>query len=124
MSFIDIKREWNIHKILRQLSRQRVGIVLQPGNVWVIERAVTETDKTEAALRTCYMRGWIEPLQDAVPQTNLNEDGSLPSGSTHNRVGTLWKITDSGWSAIHRDHEWTLIGILIGAISILIAFFI
>lgn len=121
MSLLDIKREWKIRRILRLLSKQRVALVLQPGNVWVIEKAVEDNEETEAALKTCYMRGWVEPLENSVPKGKLREDGSLPGGNLYDASGPIWKLTDSGWAAINRAHEWTLIGILIGVIGVIVA---
>ena len=121
MFLLDVKREWKIRKTLRRLSRQRVGLVLQPGNIWVIEKAVEDNEETDAALKTCYMRGWVDPLKNSVPKGKLKEDGSLPDGNLYDSTGPIWKLTDSGWAAINRAHEWALIGILIGAIGVFVA---
>jgi len=64
------------------------------------------------------MRGWVEILEDSIPKGKLNEDGSLPDGQFFKSSGPIWKLTDSGWAAINRAHEWTLIGILIGALGV------
>lgn len=76
MTLLDIKREWKIRRALHLLSKQRVVLVLQPGNVWVIEKAVQDNEDTDAALKTCYMRGWVEPLENSVPKGKLKDDGS------------------------------------------------
>lgn len=121
MSLLDLKREWKIRRILRRLSKQRVGLVFQPGNIWVIEKAVEDNEETDAALKTCYMRGWVEPLENSVPKGKLKEDGSLPDDYLYQSSGPIWRLTDSGWSAINRAHAWTIIGILITAIGVIIA---
>lgn len=121
MTLLDLKREWIIRRILRRLSKQRVALVLQPGNVWVIEKAVEDNEESDAALKTCYMRGWVEPLENSIPRGKLKEDGSLPDGNLYQSFGPVWKLTDSGWAAINRAHEWTLISILVGALGILAA---
>lgn len=121
MSLLDIKREWIIRRVLRRLAKQRVGLVLQPGNVWAIEKAVEDNEVTDAALKTCYMRGWVEPLENPVLKGKLKEDGSLPNGALFESSGPIWRLTDSGWAAINRAHEWTLIGILIGAVGVIVA---
>lgn len=121
MSLLDLKREWKIRRILRRLSKQRVGIVLQPGNVWVIENAIEDDNETDAALKTCYMRGWVEPLENSVPKGKLKKDGSLPDDNLYDSSGPVWKLTDSGWAAINRAHEWTLIGVLITALGVIVA---
>ena len=116
-----MKGEWKIRSVLRRLAKQRVQLVLQPGNVWVVEKVVTDNAETDAALKTCYMRGWVEPLENSVPKGNLKKDSSLPDGELFQSSGPIWKLTDSGWAAINRAHEWTLIGILIGAVGLIVA---
>ena len=64
------------------------------------------------------MRGWVEPLKNSIPKGRLLPDGSLPPGDIFNQSGPVWKLTDSGWSAINRAHEWVLIGILIAALGL------
>jgi hypothetical protein len=96
-------------------------MVLQPGNVWVVENAIGDDEDADAALKTCYMRGWIEPLSNSIPKGSLNKDGTLPTGELFQRTGPVWKLTDSGWAAINRAHEWTLIGVLLAAIGALVA---
>jgi hypothetical protein len=87
----------------------------------VIEKAVEDNEETDAALKTCYMRGWVEPLENSIPRGKLKKDGSLPDGNLYHSFGPVWKLTDSGWAAINRVHEWTLISILIGAIGVIVA---
>ena len=110
-----------IHRVLRQLAKQRVGLVLQPGNVWVIEYAVPDDDETDTLLKTCYMRGWIEPLERSIPKGKLQDDGSLPEGPMFDSQGPVWKLTDSGWSAINRSHQLTMFGIFLSLVGVIIA---
>ena len=49
--------ERTIRRTLRKLAKQRIRMVLQPGNAWVIDRAITHDDDTQAALLTGQMRG-------------------------------------------------------------------
>jgi len=121
MLLLDIQRELIIRRVLRQLAKQRVGLVLQPGNVWVIEKAVEDNQETDAALKTCYMRGWVEPLENSVSKGKWKEDGSFPDGALFKSSGPIWKLTDSGWAAINRAHEWTLVGVLIAAVGVIVA---
>lgn len=112
---------WKIFNILRQLSKQRVALVLQPGNVWVIERAVPDNEETDALLKTCYMRGWVEPLENSVPKGKLKPDGSLPDGEIFQSSAPVWKLTDSGWSAINRSHQIAILGLFLSLLGLLIA---
>lgn len=116
--------EREIGRTLRKLSRQRVAMILQPGNIWVIERAVGDDEKTEVHLRTCHLRGWVEPVSNAVPKGRLSADGRLPSGQLFDGHGPIYRLTDSGWAAIHRAHLWVLVGVAIAFGSFIAAWFL
>ena len=119
MFFNQLAYNWKIHQILRRLAKQRVELVLQPGNVWVIGGAVPDNEENDALLKTCHMRGWVEPLEDSVPKGRLNPDGSFPDGKLFQSQGTLWKLTDSGWSAINRSHQLTVLGLFLAILGAL-----
>ena len=118
--FSNYFREWKIRRILKKASRQRVARVLQPGNVWVIENALEHTEETDTALKTCYMRGWVDVLENSVPRGSLTKEGNLPEGQLFQSSGPIWKLTDSGWSAINRAHEWMLMGVFLAASSVFV----
>ena len=109
--------ERKIRRTLRQLSRQRVRLILQPGNVFVVDDAVRHDDDTDAALQTCWMRGWVELVDHAVPAGNLTPDGRLPdkpiTGTT-----AIYRMTDSGWSVVQRSHTWSLIAVLMAFLGV------
>src|SRR5579862_9288454 len=111
MIFDDSLREFQIRRVLRALSRQRVALILQPGDVWVIERAMEDNDQTDRALKTCYMRGWVEILEHALPTGNLTPDGKLPSGYMFDRATPMYRLTDSGWSVVNRTQLWVLVSV-------------
>ena len=121
MPFEQVAYSWKIHRILRRLAKQRVCLVLQPGNVWVIEYAVSDCEETDALLKTCYMRGWVEPLANSIPKDKLQPDGSLPEGPMFQSQGPVWKLTDSGWSAINRSHQLAILGLYVSLLAALIA---
>ena len=121
MFFDQIAYSWKIYRILRQLAKQRVGLVLQPGNVWVIEYAVPDNEETDALLKTCYMRGWVEPLENSIPKGKLQPDGSLPEGPMFQSQGPVWKLTDSGWSEINRSHQLAIFGLFLSLLGVIIA---
>lgn len=115
MVFSDWKRERFIRRILVKLSRQRVRGILQPGNVWVVEKAVRSGKGVDEALRTCHLRGWIEPLVNALPQGELTEKGELPEGDIFNRVGPVYRLTEAGWHVIRQTHYWVVATFLVAA---------
>ena len=113
-------REYWIYRTLKLLARQRVALVLQPGNVWVIERAIRETERNSQNIKTCLMRGWIEVLHQSVPSGDLNPNGTLPTNDK--LIGKpIYRLTDSGWNAIHRTHVITILGVALTILGIVIA---
>ena len=121
MSFLDWQRERFIRKTLRKLSRQRVVGIAQPGNVWVIEKSPPKGKKLDAALRTCHIRGWIEILVNAVPKGQLTKEGELPDGKIFDEVGPIYRLTDSGWNAINRTHDWGIVTCMIAWATLIAA---
>lgn len=117
--FDEWKRERRIHKVLAGLARQRVALILQPQGIWVIERALIRDQDTEAALMTCHMRGWVEPLHDSMPISDLTPDMKLPSGPLFTRAEAVFRLTEGGWSALNRAHAWTVAGIVIALLSLI-----
>ena len=118
--FDEWRRERFIRKTLRRLSKQRVVMVLQPGNIWVIEKAVNEDEDDEviATLRTCNLRGWVEIHAGAVPRTKLTPDGKLPEGLPITGMAPVYKLTEAGWNVIHRSHEWVIATFVVVAITL------
>jgi hypothetical protein len=85
--------------------------------VWVIERAVMEEGDVPEALRTCHMRGWVEPLASAVPAGRLTPAGQPLAAGPAPAAKPLYRLTDSGWGAINRSHQWTVLAAVIAAAS-------
>jgi hypothetical protein len=112
-------REMFIRSVLRRLAKQRVAAILQPGNVWVIEKAVIEDDHVDEALRTCHLRGWVEVLDNAVAAGTLKPDGSLPEECSMH-IKPMYRLTDSGWGVIHGTHAW-IVATWVTAFATLIA---
>ena len=109
--------ERTVRRKLRQLVKQRVRMVLQPGNYWVIDNTGEQSEDTHAALMTCYMRGWIEPLEHAVPSKSLPADLKLPRDWDFDRMETQYRLTSAGWSAIHRTNTIAIVALCISALS-------
>lgn len=113
--------EQRIGRTLRRLSRQRVALILQPGDVWVVERAISHDSETEAHLRTCQLRGWVEPVSNAVPSGRLTDKGGLSPGGLFDNIRPIYRLTDSGWAAINRSHLWVVFGAIIALASLFAA---
>jgi hypothetical protein len=113
----DAQPEKRIRIVLRRVGGQRVPLVLQPGNIWVIDGAVPDDEETRAALLTCYMRGWVEPLEHAVPSGELTTDGRLPSDGLSRGRMTLYRVTPTGWDIIHHTREWSIFAVVVSVLS-------
>lgn len=121
MMFDEWHRERFIRKTLRRLSQQRVALILQPGNVWVIEKAVSEgeNEKVAPVLRTCNLRGWVEIQSNAVPSGKLTPEGKLPEDLSISGIAPIYKLTEAGWNVIHRSHEWVVATFVVVAITLI-----
>lgn len=120
--FDDWRRERQVRQVLRGIARQRVALVTQPGNLWVIERALQRNDDVEAALATCVMRGWVETLFDDLPTNTLTSDGRIRPGPLFTRTENHFKLTEGGWAVINRAHLWTMVGVLLAGLSLIATF--
>lgn len=116
------KSERQIRKTLRGIARQRVALIVKPGDVWVIERALERNEEVEAGLATCIMRGWVEPLFEDLPTNSLLSDGNIPPGPVFTRTENHFRLTEGGWAAINRAHAWNLVGVLLGVASLIATF--
>lgn len=119
ISVTEWRRERHIRRTLRALARQRVAMVLQPGNVFVVERAIPDDEDTLAAIRTCHMRGWVEPMFDgAIPHGRVPPPGAPLA---FDRSQPVYRLTDSGWAVIHRSHEVALLALVIALVGVIIS---
>lgn len=119
--FIDFYREYKIIKHMRKLACQRVAMVLQPGHVWVLEKAPPSNEENDHILLTCWIRGWVEPHSFEIPQGQLTSEGGLPPVDSI-RHANFYRLTDGGWNAIHRTHQLSILTIMLTIISIILAF--
>lgn len=116
-----MKREYSIYKTLKFLAKQRVALVLRPGNIWVIEKAIPDTAQNHENIQTCLMRGWVELLHEPIPTEDLNANGSLPDNGNPVKKTNIYRLTDSGWNAIHRTHVMVVLGIAIAILGVVTA---
>lgn len=116
----DYMVERKIKKVLRRLSKQRVALILNPGGVWVIERAVEIDEETEPLLRTCELRGWIELIDNEMPNGKLPKDGNF-AGNPFTSVSPFYKLTDAGWRVINNELRLLLVSVLISILALICA---
>lgn len=114
----DLYRERQIRRTLKRLSRQRVVERLEPGSVWLIERAVSENEPGVAAhLRTCHLRGWVEVVEYAP-------HGAVTAGfdiEYPQDVAPVYRLTEAGWAALKRTHEWVIRTFIVAAAAVAVA---
>lgn len=109
------RRERFFRVILRRVTRQRALMNLDSENIWVIEDALPNDEQTQAALRTCHMRGWVEPLEDARLSTEWIEDVELVDVMEPVGEHAIYRLTSAGWDALRGTHRlllWTLVASL------------
>ena len=119
MWWTSFKRERNIRRFLIALSKQRVVVVAQPGNFWIIERAPTGMPDQEEATATCRMRGWIDVLEDAVPKGEWDAQGKPDMQRSFRRTEPLYRLTDSGWAVINRVQTWLIATFVVSVVAVL-----
>jgi hypothetical protein len=122
----NLKREIHVRRVLRRIARQRVALILKPGNIWVIENALTTNDNSEAEVATCLMRGWIEILEKSIRSGQLTKDGKLPDkpiAELFNATQNIYRITDSGWLVINRQNTIFILTLLIALMTLLFMIF-
>jgi hypothetical protein len=122
-----MKRECKIRRILRKISKQRVALILKPGDVWVIENALQIDETAEAYIATCLMRGWIEILENSVASGQLIKEDMLPNkplNELFDEAKNIYRITESGWSVINRQKTLLYLTHLLGLMTLIIMIFI
>jgi hypothetical protein len=92
--------------------------VLQPGDVWVIENAVQDDAETDTALKTCLIRGWVVPLESAIPKGRLTPEGRLPAGPMFDRIGPVYRMTEAGWFVVNRSQFLVAAGIIVAVAGV------
>lgn len=108
-----------IRHTLRRLARQRVATILQPGNVWVVQGSPADEPRTDAALSTCLVRGWVEILHHAVPSGEFTKPEELTRQDVFPKSKPVYRLTEGGWHAINRTHGWLLATFAVGVLGVI-----
>ena len=126
--FEDLRRERQVRRALKAIARQRVALVLQPGNVQVVERSPPEEEWFEIGVRTAQIRGWVEVLHENLPTGSVQMKSKVPQLPDRMTPQTHYKLTEGGWAVLNRSHAWVLatflvssIGLAVSAVSLVIA---
>ena len=119
--FDDFRRERQVKRSLRAIARQRVAIVLQPGNVQVVERSPPREEWFELGVRTAQIRGWVEVLHENLPTGTVQLQGNVPRLPTSMEPATHYKLTEGGWAVLNRDHAWLLATFIVSAVGLVVS---
>ncbi|MCU8075891.1 hypothetical protein [Shewanella sp. SM29] len=119
--FGDFIYEFKMHRVLKKVARQRVAMILKPGNVPVVERAIGRDEETKTFLLTAQIRGWVDILHEDMPTGKIDENGKMNMEQPFESKENHWKLTDSGWAAIQRRHQLSVLGIGLAIIGALVA---
>lgn len=111
-------RERDLRRALRAIARQRVAMVLQPGNFLVIEQAAPDSEWFDVAARTCLIRGWVAVLEDALPNGKLSFEGGSPVLPTSMAPRTFYRLTEGGWAVINRSQTWVVATFFVALVTL------
>ncbi len=117
--FDSFKRERNVRRALQAIAKQRVAMVLQPGNVLVVENSPIHTESFDIAVRTAHIRGWVEVLWDGLPSGQVETVGSQLRVPTQMTPKTHYRLTEGGWSVIHGTHAWTVSTFVVSLLALI-----
>lgn len=118
----DFQYEQNLLNLLRNIKRQRVVVILDPGDVPVIERAIGHDENTRAMLLTAQIRGWVEVLYENTLTGDVSSSGEIDVSKPFTSTQTYWKLTDSGWGAIQRRHQLNIFAFVVSVVGVVTAF--
>ena len=114
-------RERHIRLALKAIARQRVALVLQPGNVQVVERSPPHEEWFEVGARTCLIRGWVEVLHENLPTGQLKFNKNTPNFPDQMYPATHYKLTEGGWAVLNRSQSWVLATFMVSTISLIVS---
>lgn len=116
--FKNIQKEKLIRKALRAIARQRVALILQPGNVMVVENSTPDAEWFNLAVKTAHIRGWVEILHASMPMGHLRFQGKNPVFPNELENQVMYRLTEGGWAVINRSHTWIIATFFISFIGV------
>ena len=119
--FDDLLRERQVKRALRAIARQRVAIVMQPGNVQVVEHSPPREEWFELGVRTAQIRGWVEVLHEGLPTGTVQMLGNVPQLPSSMAPTTHYKLTEGGWAVLNRSQAWLLATFMVSAVGLAVS---
>lgn len=121
MTFREWRQERRIRRLLRKFSQQRVRGVLQPGNIWVVERSVDKAKHSDGDFQTCLLRGWLEVFEENIPHGKVDKNGRLPKGPIFQSEEPIYRLTGEGWAIINRDKSMSILSLVVAILALTIS---
>jgi hypothetical protein len=117
----NFRRERQVRRALKAIARQRVAMVLQPGNVQVVELSPPDEEWFDLGVRTCLIRGWVEVLHENLPTSPVRFEGSNLVSPPQLKLKTHYRLTEGGWAVLNRSHGWVLATFLVSSLGFVVA---
>ncbi len=118
--FDNLVYEFRMHRLLKRIAKQRIEVICPP-NIPLIERAISNDEKTQALLLTAQIRGWVELLHQNVAVTKVRHSSSTGFEFQTPESQNIWRLTDSGWGAIQRRHQVTVLSLCVALVGLYFA---
>lgn len=119
--FANILRERQVRRTLKAIARQRVALVLQPGNISVIELSPPREEWFELGVRTAQIRGWVDILHENLPTGTVGFSENTPQFPKHMAPETHYRLTEGGWAVLNRSQAWVLATFLVSSLALLVS---
>lgn len=119
--FENFLREQQIRKALKAIARQRVTLILQPGNIEVIELSPPDEEWFQLGVRTARIRGWVEVLHENLPTGTLKMKGNNPQLPNNMVPETHYKLTEAGWAVLNSSHAWVLATFIVTSVALVVS---
>lgn len=117
----DIRRERQIRKALRAIARQRVAMVLEPGDMVVVENSPANDEWFDAAARSCLIRGWVAVLHESVPTGQVRFDGATPVFPELIVPTIQYRLTEAGWAVLNRAQGWVIATFVVATLALAVS---
>ena len=76
----------------------------------IVERRISSDNN---ALLTCRARGWAEPMTVGAIDSAIDPTADRPQERF-----TVYRLTDSGWNAVQRTHDWIVRTVIVAALTL------
>lgn len=119
--FDNFFRERQVHRALKAIARQRVTLVLQPGNVELIELSPPNEEWYELGVRSARIRGWVEVLHENLPTGMVQMKDNSPQLPNNMAPKTHYRLTEAGWAVLNRSHAWVLATFIVSSVALAVS---